>query len=199
MRSVTRQRDETRRRLLDAAFTVFAAKGFGRTRIDDICRAANFTKGAFYSNFASLEDLFYALYREQSRFAAVHTVDVLATAAADPDQAIRRWAEQLPIDRDWLLINTDFVLHAARHPEVAAQLARERTQFRHEVTALIAAYVREHADRLPPTLAEPEKWARAIVTVYDGAIHQLLLDMDESTVREHFAAIAFALARTASP
>ncbi|MFV8054580.1 TetR/AcrR family transcriptional regulator [Mycobacterium sp. 48b] len=62
---MTRRRVETRQRLLDAAFAVFAAKGFGRTRIDDICQASGYTKGAFYSNFKTLDELFLALYREQ--------------------------------------------------------------------------------------------------------------------------------------
>src|SRR5690606_3739844 len=63
---VTRRRVRTRTNLLAAAFTVFAAKGFGRVSIEEICEAAGYSRGAFYSNFASLDELFFALYRERA-------------------------------------------------------------------------------------------------------------------------------------
>src|SRR4051812_43485372 len=47
---VTKRRAETRARLLAAAFRVFAAKGYGPARIDDVCAEAGYTRGAFYSN-----------------------------------------------------------------------------------------------------------------------------------------------------
>lgn len=37
---VTRRRVRTRANLLDAAFAVFAAKGFGRVSIEEVCEAA---------------------------------------------------------------------------------------------------------------------------------------------------------------
>lgn len=192
----TRRRAETRQRLLDAAFEVFAAKGLGRTRIDDICEASGFTKGAFYSNFASLDELFLALYRQRSQLGAEHTLAVLATAAADTvEETIIRWATGLPIERDWLLINTDFVLYVARDPSVGRDLAAERSRLRAEFTKALAAHIERHVHDLPPSLPTPAAAARALVTVYDGAIAQLTLDMNEQAVREHFIAIATALIR----
>lgn len=196
MIDVARRRDETRRSLLDGAFTVFAAKGFGHTRIDDICKASGFTKGAFYSNFASLEELFFALYREQSRSGVEHTLRVLATPADDLHDVIELWADGLPIDRDWWLINCDFVLHAARHPDVAADLAAERSALRESLTRCLATFIAaQPRSTLPPTLSTPHELARALVTLFDGTLAQLLLDMDEPAVRRHFAAVATALLR----
>ena len=54
----TRRRAETRSRLLRAALEVFSEKGFGRTTVDDVCARAGYTRGAFYSNFVSLDELF---------------------------------------------------------------------------------------------------------------------------------------------
>jgi hypothetical protein len=48
-------------------------------------------------------------------------------------------------------------------------------------------------DRLPASLPTPAAMARALISVYDGVIAQLILDMDEHTVREHFVSIAMAL------
>lgn len=196
MRPMTRRRLETRRRLLDAAFAVFAAKGFGRTRIDDICQASGYTKGAFYSNFGTLDELFLALYREQSREFAEHTVRFLAAEPFDTVEAtIQAWAQALPINRDWLLINTDFVLYAARRPDVQSELAAERSQMREDFTRMLADHIGDRGTDLPGVLPTPADMARALVTVYDGAIAQLILDMDEPAVRKHFADIASALFR----
>jgi len=57
-REVSRQQrrsSATHQKLLDAAHEVFAAKGFGATRIDDITERADVGKGTFYYHFGSKE------------------------------------------------------------------------------------------------------------------------------------------------
>lgn len=46
-----------RTRLLDAALELIRARGFSATSVDDLCRAAGVTKGAFFHHFASKEAL----------------------------------------------------------------------------------------------------------------------------------------------
>ena len=46
-----------RTRLLDAAMQVIREQGYSATSVDDICRAAGLTKGAFFHHFESKEDL----------------------------------------------------------------------------------------------------------------------------------------------
>jgi len=48
---------ESKSALLDAALTVFRTKGYTATRVEDICEAAELTKGSFFHHFASKEDL----------------------------------------------------------------------------------------------------------------------------------------------
>jgi TetR/AcrR family transcriptional repressor of nem operon len=47
----------TRTRLLDAALHLIRAQGYSATSVDDICREAGLTKGAFFHHFKSKEDL----------------------------------------------------------------------------------------------------------------------------------------------
>jgi TetR/AcrR family transcriptional regulator, transcriptional repressor for nem operon len=54
--TTTRQPD-ARTRLLDAAMQVIRAQGYSATTVDDICGAAELTKGAFFHHFKSKEDL----------------------------------------------------------------------------------------------------------------------------------------------
>jgi TetR/AcrR family transcriptional regulator, transcriptional repressor for nem operon len=44
-------------RLIDAAMTIVRKKGYSATSIDDLCKAAGVTKGAFFHHFASKEAL----------------------------------------------------------------------------------------------------------------------------------------------
>ncbi|MZE68408.1 TetR family transcriptional regulator, partial [Streptomyces sp. SID5789] len=110
----------TRANLLDAAFAVFAAKGFGRVSIEEVCEAAGYSRGAFYSNFDSLDELFFALYRDRADLIAEQVAGALAQdgPGLDVPAAVDRVTEVLLLDRDWLLVKTDFLVHAARDPEV---------------------------------------------------------------------------------
>lgn len=51
------ERGDARTRLLEAARAVIRAKGFAATSVDDLCRAAGVTKGAFFHHFDSKDAL----------------------------------------------------------------------------------------------------------------------------------------------
>lgn len=55
------QQAETRRRLLDAAERVFLRRGLQGSSVEEISAEAGFTRGAFYSNFKSKDELFVEL------------------------------------------------------------------------------------------------------------------------------------------
>ena len=59
------RRQKTRARLLDAAFDVFAEHGVRAASVEMITEAAGFTRGAFYSNFSTKEELFFALMERE--------------------------------------------------------------------------------------------------------------------------------------
>lgn len=56
---------QTREALLEAAGRVFVARGFSGSSVEAICEAAGFTRGAFYSNFSSKEELFVELLQDR--------------------------------------------------------------------------------------------------------------------------------------
>ncbi len=57
----TRDKQATRQRLLDAAETVFADKGYHGAAVDDIIQASDSSKGGFYFHFPNKEAIFLAL------------------------------------------------------------------------------------------------------------------------------------------
>ncbi|MET7729768.1 TetR/AcrR family transcriptional regulator [Streptomyces sp. NPDC005402] len=182
-RRVTRRRVRTRANLLDAAFAVFAAKGFGRVSIEEVCEAAGYSRGAFYSNFDSLDELFFALYQQRADLIAEQVSGALALdgPGLDVPAAVDRVTEVLLLDRDWLLVKTDFLVYAARAPEVARTLLEHRARLRRAIAERLAR-TRGHAE-LPPVLVDVEGAAHAVVAAYDGVTVQLLLDADVERAR----------------
>ncbi|GAA4308783.1 TetR/AcrR family transcriptional regulator [Streptomyces venetus] len=180
---VTRRRVRTRANLLRAAFSVFAAKGFGHVSIEEVCEAAGYSRGAFYSNFSSLDELFFALYRERADVIAEQVSGALALDGPDLDvpAAVDRVTEVLLLDRDWLLVKTDFLVHAARDPEVARSLLEHRARLRQAVADRLAR-ARGHT-ALPAVLGDTDGAAHAVVAAYDGVTTQLLLDRDVDHAR----------------
>lgn len=88
----TEQGNERKQQLLAAAERLFAEKGYGATRISDICAAAGVAKGLFYWYFPTKESLFGELVRTmrlQLRRAQAAAMD----STADPVTRIRQGAE----------------------------------------------------------------------------------------------------------
>ena len=61
MRYSAEHKQETRRKLLDAAARRFTAQGYDGLGIDELTKEAGVTNGAFYSNFASKSEAFCAI------------------------------------------------------------------------------------------------------------------------------------------
>ncbi|MFE9346084.1 TetR/AcrR family transcriptional regulator [Streptomyces olivaceus] len=190
---VTRRRVRTRANLLDAAFEVFAAKGFGRVSIEEVCDAAGYSRGAFYSNFDSLDELFFALYRQRADLIAEQVAAALASdgPGLDVPAAVDRVTEVLLLDRDWLLVKTDFLVQAARDPEVARTLLEHRARLRRAVADRLAR-ARGHT-ALPAVLGSIDGAAHAVVAAYDGVTTQLLLDRDVDHARTWLGQLLTAL------
>ncbi|MBI2698618.1 MULTISPECIES: TetR/AcrR family transcriptional regulator [Mycobacterium] len=178
---VTKRRAETRARLMEAAFRVFAEKGYGHVTIEDVCEAAGYTRGAFYSQFESLEELFFLLYDQWAGRTAdqVRAAMEGADAVVDLPGVVERIVDTLLLERDWLLIKFDFLLYSARNPELAHRWEVHRAQLRKVIEErLIASGIGFHKaiDSVTDT-------ARAIIAAYDGVSVQLLLDRDQAAAR----------------
>src|SRR3954470_1627531 len=77
-------REQTREAVIAAADALFSERGFHASSVGDIAAAAGYTKGAVYSNFASKEDVFFAVYERR----AEHGIAAMQRTLADaPDLA----------------------------------------------------------------------------------------------------------------
>src|SRR5215216_6436960 len=65
-----RKTDQTRQRIVDAAYESFWRSGFTRTSVDSIAERANLTKRTLYSYFRSKDDLLAAVLLRYGELAA---------------------------------------------------------------------------------------------------------------------------------
>ncbi len=117
--------EATRARLIRAAEKIFARDGFEAAKLEEIAAEAGYTRGAFYANFASKEDLFFALL-EGEISSRIRTVEHLMRNLSDPEEKLRAFREfflTICQDRRWSLLALEFKLFAVRHPDVKARLA----------------------------------------------------------------------------
>jgi len=125
-------RAEVRQRILQAATSEFAGKGFAGTTIDAIADAAGFTKGAVYSNFGSKDDLFFALLDQQieRRVELVSALAEKAGARPSPKDVGDLLMAGVLANRDWQMLFIEYWLRAMRDPDVRARFGEHRRAVR---------------------------------------------------------------------
>jgi Transcriptional regulator len=71
-------RDDTCEKLFEAAAHVFEEQGIGGASIEAIAAAAGFSRGAFYSNFKSKDELIIAMLEDHVAQTVRRNLDLLA-------------------------------------------------------------------------------------------------------------------------
>jgi AcrR family transcriptional regulator len=165
----------TRRKLLDAGKRIFAQDGFEAARLEDIAADAGYTRGAFYANFKSKEDIFFALFEEwvSERIDSI-TCDL--RRHSDPHDklsALRTHYAALAKDRRLVLISMEFKLFALRHPEAHARLRSKHRRVRASFGELFAEIMRGLGREIPITYPAA---SAALGAVSQGLLLEHLLD-----------------------
>ncbi|MFG1624446.1 TetR/AcrR family transcriptional regulator [Kribbella sp. NPDC049227] len=172
-----RRRSATRARLLDGALEVFAERGFNGASVEDICERAGFTRGAFYSNFGSKDELVLALFQATTDRLLEQIGALLPDLANQPgtllDAVLGLLDEAAGDTRQWHLISTEFTLHALRNPEAARALNRQRAMFRSSLTKLVEEISEISGMRMS---VPAEQFVRLVIAVHEGARSQSLLE-----------------------
>jgi AcrR family transcriptional regulator len=174
------KRAETRRRLLEAAATVFIRRGFQGASVEEICEEAGFTRGAFYSNFESKEQMFVELLQDRVYDEFRSMVERVPREVSPADRI--RWAAQelkkgyeRPA-REWLFaLWLECLVHAARNPEFRS-LASTFWSGTREMNAHGIREAYEELGERPPI--EPRHLATALTALDIGLAVQHLVDPD---------------------
>jgi len=121
----TRRRAATRARLLSAAREVIAERGAGGATVEGIAERAGFTRGAFYSNYSSLDELIVDLIRDVGEVRLQDVRDAAAQFAFNRTPGltmgealsggVREFVHLLQPPMQEVLLQAELRLYALRH------------------------------------------------------------------------------------
>src|SRR5712672_4308168 len=155
-------RDDTREKLFEAAARVFEEQGIGAASVEAIAAAAGFTRGAFYSNFASKEELIIAMLEDHVELSIRRCLELLARHK-NPDDFIDAFrnmdrTRQDPLGRSPLL-HMEMILFVARAEKRRPELAK-RLRARRKLIADIVETALKNSGKKPAFMPA---WIGAIV------------------------------------
>lgn len=123
--TVSARRAQTRQRLLDAALLCFAESGVLGASVEEVSEAAGFTRGAFYSNFASRDELCLELLRRECERQRVRAESAMSWAEGPPgeadviiEQAVAFFVAGQAPDPQLPLVFAELRLYLARDPRL---------------------------------------------------------------------------------
>jgi AcrR family transcriptional regulator len=190
--SATRSRENTRVRLLDAAAQVFAEVGLEGASVEAVCERAGFTRGAFYSNFDSKDELFLMLagsVGEQRVNAVRDRVDEIAaegglSAGCDPVDLVQQIMDAGGDDRLGVMLMSEIRIRALRDEQFgAAYLVQER-----EMVSSIATIITDIVSVGSLELKVPaDEAARMLMIIWEGMTVRGAMAGDDSDRLRHSA------------
>lgn len=118
MARLTREQSQalTREKLLRSACDVVARDGYDGASVERIAEEAGFSKGAFYSNFSSKEEVLLQLLEGNAGDDVKQLVKLLS-GIPDPDdviEALVRWSDARAAEQKWGLIAIEFLRRVRR-------------------------------------------------------------------------------------
>lgn len=166
----SRRREQTRARLLDAAHEVFGEVGMDAASVEMICERAGFTRGAFYSNFESKDELFLALITQLAEAkldeVAGRVRDLEPDAVSDTSALVRQIVGASLGDRMEPQLVSEIRTQAMRDPRLAEAYLHWQNVMQDRVSEIIEQVVTTYGFRLR-------------LPISDAA--QLLLDVSDDT------------------
>jgi len=200
---ITARRAQTRDRLMTAARAVFAERGIPGASVEEICEAAGFTRGAFYSNFPDKSALVLGMIRQrvQAQYAAAERAVATMKAAGEltPEEllaialtAFEKFGSEEP--RETVLADRELLLQAARDADLRAPYLA----FMNDCMEQIAGLVHDAIAHAGLQLTVPVEHAvRVLAATHD---HLQVLDLlgDTGTDRQAvFGSVVTAVTRPA--
>ena len=177
-------RDDTRDKLFEAAARVFEQHGIGGASIETIAAAAGFSRGAFYSNFKSKDELIIAMIEDHVEQSTRRYLDLLTRHRnlADYIDAMKTdRSQQDPLGRSPLL-HTEMILFVARAEKRRPELAKRLRAGRKLIADVIETTAKNTGK--DPGLT-PAWWGSIVLAMEDGFDLHRLID-PETTPADSF-------------
>jgi AcrR family transcriptional regulator len=171
------QQAQTRSRLMQSAARLFCRRGLEQASVDEVARDAGYTKGAFYANFRSKEELFLAMMDE--KFAAeLEWLDEALHSDESVEDQIRSasvdWMRFVRSDPEWPRLFSEFASYAMRDEDFRQEFMARYLAMRERITELYRRYMEEIGIEDPPIPVE--QIALATSCMANGFLMEQMLD-----------------------
>jgi AcrR family transcriptional regulator len=179
---------QTREQLLDAAERVFLRRGLQGSSVEEIAAEAGFTRGAFYSNFKSKDELFVELLHARVYDRYAELAEQSQEQPVSPREQLRWGIERMREmyegeDGKWLFrLWLECLTQAARDKEFR-KLAATFWSGNRALLAEGAKAAFEEVGRDPPL--PPKQVATAMIALDVGLAVQHLVDPDEAPLDDY--------------
>jgi len=179
---------ETRRLLLDAAERVFLRRGLQGSSVEEIAAEAGFTRGAFYSNFKSKDELFVELLQDRVYRQYAEMAEQAQEQPGTPRERLRWGIERVrDVQQDesgkWLFrLWLECLTQAARDEEFR-KLAATFWSGNRAILAHGIAETYEEIGRESPL--PPKRIATAMIALDVGLAVQHLVDPEEAPLGDY--------------
>lgn len=134
---------ETANKLIDATRQIVVSQGIEGCSLEKICSKAGFTRGAFYSNFSTKDELFEALAEDEyARLIDGLTETVEGWRQQDPSEAtmeklLDEVLQVLQLDRDFYVLHSELLNRSVRDPKWGMRLAYINAEFIQKIAAVL--------------------------------------------------------------
>jgi len=136
----------TRECLMQSAARVFTRRGLQQASIDEVAEDAGFTKGAFYANFKSKEELFLAMLDERFTQRIEDIERVIADEGSGPEKARRAgdvFVQRMRADAEWERLFFEFASYAARDEDFREELLTRYRSMRDRIAAALDGHAEQ--------------------------------------------------------
>ncbi|TCB70686.1 TetR/AcrR family transcriptional regulator [Acinetobacter sp. ANC 4216] len=135
---------KTRLALIESGFSLISSHGYGAVSIRNISKHANYTQGAFYSNFSNKEDFLLELMRLQFEKENIQLQKIISTENSNIDHTIdglRIWLINFFNNFEWLKISIELQLYAARDQAFALEYQKIWQTHQDEVARILSRLI----------------------------------------------------------
>ncbi len=162
--------EERLQRLLDAALTLFAERGFSKTPIELLCSTARVTTRHFYEHFDSREAVLVALYDQITRTTRGTVAEALLAGGATLEDrmfaAIRAFVDSCTVDpRRTRILCVEVI-------GVSSEMFERRRNAVHEFANVLNMFARQLV--AAGSLPEGDYWHSCTAMI--GAIRELMIE-----------------------
>jgi AcrR family transcriptional regulator len=173
------QQERTRSRLMSSAAKVFACKGMQGASVDEVAEDAGYTKGAFYANFKSKEELFLAMLDERFAERIAASEEAFAGTDESPPEQARHAAEDfaraIHADPEKQRLFMEFASYALQNEDFRQELLTRFATLRSRLAAVFEKRIESYGIEAAVPV---ESMVRMVILMADGWALWNLLEPD---------------------